>query len=73
MSTNEEIVQTFKEFDGDGDGRITAKEFLVAMTARGESVSKEDLESIFADADGDSDGRISLDEFTQAWNRAEAS
>lgn len=73
MSTDDELTQTFQEIDQDRDGHITAKEFLVAMTARGETVTREELESIFNDADGDSDGRIDLAEFTAAWKRAEAS
>jgi Ca2+-binding EF-hand superfamily protein len=73
MSASEELTQTFKELDNDGDGQITAKEFLVFMTARGETVTREDLESIFNDADDDSDGLISYAEFASAWARAEGS
>lgn len=71
MSANGDLAQTFQQLDGDGDGRITAKEFLVFMTARGETITREELESIFKDADRDGDGMIDLAEFTAAWNRAE--
>ena len=71
MATNEDLIQTFKELDLNGDGQITMKEFQVAMTARGEAVTDPEIESIFADADSDKDGQISLIEFTEAWNRAE--
>jgi Ca2+-binding EF-hand superfamily protein len=71
MATNEDLIQTFKELDLNGDGQITMKEFQVAMTARGEAVTDPEIESIFADADSDKDGQISLTEFTEAWNRAE--
>ena len=71
MSTNEELVQTFTELDLNADGQITMKEFTVAMTARGESITEAEIESIFSDADTDQDGRISLSEFTTAWNSAE--
>jgi len=71
MATNEELVQTFKELDLNGDGQITMKEFQVAMTARGEEITDPEIRSIFADADSDRDGQISLAEFTEAWNRAE--
>jgi Ca2+-binding EF-hand superfamily protein len=71
MATNEDLIQTFKELDLNGDGQITMKEFQVAMTARGEAVTDPEIESIFADADSDKDGLISLTEFTEAWNRAE--
>src|SRR5882757_1466899 len=71
VSTNEDLVQTFTELDLNADGQITMKAFTVAMTARGEKITKAEIESIFADADTDKDGRISLSEFTTAWNSAE--
>ena len=71
MAANKELIQTFNELDLNGDGQITKKEFLVAMTARGEEITDPEIESIFADADSDQDGLISLAEFTEAWDRAE--
>ena len=71
VATNEELIQTFKELDLNGDGQITTKEFRTAMSARGEAITDPEIESIFADADTDQDGQISLSEFTEAWNRAE--
>ena len=68
MSADNEAVQTFQEFDYDGDGYVTAVEFKLAMTARHESVSGDDIDSIFLHADKDGDGRIDLAEFTEAWN-----
>jgi Ca2+-binding EF-hand superfamily protein len=73
MSTDGELERTFNEIDGDGDGKVTAKEFLVAMTARGETVTREEIESIFGDADGDADGLISFTEFAAAWRRGDPS
>jgi Ca2+-binding EF-hand superfamily protein len=72
MAGNEELVQTFKELDVNGDGQITTQEFRTAMSARGEAVTDAEIESIFADADSDKDGKISLTEFTEAWNRVES-
>ena len=71
MATNEDLLETFNELDGNGDGQITRTEFRAAMTARGEEISDAEIESIFADADSDRDGQISLAEFTTAWKRAE--
>lgn len=71
MATNEELIRSFAELDGNGDGQITMKEFQSAMTTRGEEITDEEIKSIFADADTDHDGQISLTEFTEAWNRAE--
>lgn len=68
MTADNELTRTFVEFDGDGDGRITADEFRAAMATRGEETSDQDLEQIFGKADHDDDGRIDLAEFTEAWN-----
>ena len=68
MTAHDELAATFTEFDGDGDGRITADEFRQAMATRGEETSDKDLEQIFGKADHDKDGRIDLAEFTKAWD-----
>jgi Ca2+-binding EF-hand superfamily protein len=68
MSANDELSQTFKEFDQDDDGYITAVEFKLAMTARREQISGDEIDSIFEHADSDRDGKINLAEFTEAWN-----
>jgi Ca2+-binding EF-hand superfamily protein len=65
---NDELAQTFKEFDQDGDGYITAVEFKLAMTARREQISGDEIDSIWEHADADHDGKINLAEFTIAWN-----
>ncbi|GII30077.1 hypothetical protein Pmi06nite_35190 [Planotetraspora mira] len=65
---DDEITRTFAEFDGDEDGYITAAEFKLAMNARREEVSGDDLDSIFKHTDDDEDGRINLAEFAEAWN-----
>jgi Ca2+-binding EF-hand superfamily protein len=66
-----DLTETFTELDGNGDGQITGAEFHAAMTARGESITDEEIASIFADADTDRDGTISFAEFTAAWHRAD--
>jgi Ca2+-binding EF-hand superfamily protein len=68
MTADDELTRTFVEFDGDGDGLITADEFRAAMATRGEETTDKDLEQIFGKADGDQDGRIDLAEFTVAWD-----
>jgi Ca2+-binding EF-hand superfamily protein len=68
VPSNDDAAQTFKEFDYDGDGHITAVEFKLAMTARREAVTGDEIDSIFLHADQDKDGRINLVEFTEAWN-----
>jgi Ca2+-binding EF-hand superfamily protein len=68
MSDTDELSQTFKEFDQDDDGYITAVEFKLAMTARREQITGDEIDSIFENADTDRDGKINLAEFTTAWN-----
>jgi Ca2+-binding EF-hand superfamily protein len=66
--TDDDAVQTFKEFDYDGDGYVTAMEFKLAMTARREQVTGDEIDSIFDHADNDNDGKINQAEFVKAWN-----
>jgi Ca2+-binding EF-hand superfamily protein len=68
MTMPDDAAQTFKEFDYDGDGYITAVEFKLAMTARREQITGDEIDSIFGHADQDGDGRINQEEFTAAWN-----
>jgi Ca2+-binding EF-hand superfamily protein len=67
-ATDAELVRTFKEFDQDGDGFITAVEFKLAMTARGEALTGDELDSILGHTDDDKDRLISFEEFVEAWN-----
>lgn len=68
MPSSQDPKTTFAEFDRDGDGQITAAEFVQAMAVRDEAVTPDEVESIFAAADHDNDGRINAAEFVQAWN-----
>lgn len=65
---DEEAAKTFAEFDYDGDGYVTAMEFKLAMTARRERVTGDEIDSIFGHADKDNDGKINQAEFIAAWN-----
>lgn len=65
---DEEATKTFTELDYDGDGYVTAMEFKLAMTARSEPVTGDEIDSIFEHADKDGDGRINQAEFVTAWN-----
>jgi Ca2+-binding EF-hand superfamily protein len=66
--TDDNAVQTFNEFDYDRDGYVTAVEFKLAMTARREQVTGDEIDSIFDHADNDNDGKINQAEFVKAWN-----
>ena len=65
---DEQAAKTFAEFDYDSDGYITVVEFKLAMTARREQVTGDELDSIFDHADKDNDGKINQAEFIKAWN-----
>lgn len=65
---DDDAARTFEEFDYDGDGYVTAMEFKLAMTARGEPLTGDDIDSIFRHADEDDDGKINQTEFIAAWN-----
>ncbi|GLY74302.1 EF-hand domain-containing protein [Actinoallomurus iriomotensis] len=68
MTTPDDAAATFKEFDYDGDGYVTAVEFKLAMTARRQQVTGDEIDSIWAHADKDKDGKINQAEFAEAWN-----
>jgi Ca2+-binding EF-hand superfamily protein len=65
---DEEAAKAFQEFDYDDDGFVTAVEFKLAMTARREQVTGDEIDSIFGHADKDNDGKINQAEFIKAWN-----
>ncbi|XP_046900467.1 calcium-binding protein 4 [Hypomesus transpacificus] len=59
-----ELRCAFKQFDFDGDGRITLEELKEAMKALlGEKLKKGELEEILEDIDLNKDGTIDFDEF----------
>ncbi|XP_030630782.1 calcium-binding protein 4 [Chanos chanos] len=59
-----ELQCAFKQFDFDGDGRITLEELKEAMkTLLGEKLKKGELEEILSDIDLNGDGNVDFDEF----------
>ncbi|XP_059903224.1 calcium-binding protein 4 isoform X1 [Gadus macrocephalus] len=59
-----ELRCAFKQFDCDGDGKITPDELKEAMKGLlGEKLKKGELEEILADIDLNKDGNIDFDEF----------
>ncbi|OWF37197.1 Calmodulin [Mizuhopecten yessoensis] len=59
----DELHQSFKVFDKDGDGSITKEELRSVMTTLGENLTDAELDSMMAEADLDGDGRIDFNEF----------
>ncbi|KAM7419257.1 hypothetical protein PAMA_016392 [Pampus argenteus] len=59
-----ELRCAFKQFDCDGDGKITLDELKKGMnTLLGEKMKKGELEEILGDIDLNKDGNIDFDEF----------
>eukprot|EP00271_Cylindrocystis_brebissonii_P008949 TRINITY_DN23508_c0_g1_i1.p1 TRINITY_DN23508_c0_g1~~TRINITY_DN23508_c0_g1_i1.p1 ORF type:complete len:249 (+),score=59.22 TRINITY_DN23508_c0_g1_i1:389-1135(+) len=65
----EELILTFKEFDMNGDGRISISEVESVLRQLGEDLSQSDLEAMVHCADMDGDGCIDLEEFLQLHER----
>jgi Ca2+-binding EF-hand superfamily protein len=63
VADTREYAETFRLIDADGDGLITADEFVRLMQALGDDVTPEAAEQAVALMDVDGDGRISLPEF----------
>ncbi|XP_028833985.1 calcium-binding protein 4 [Denticeps clupeoides] len=59
-----ELRCAFKQFDCDGDGRITFEELKESMkNLLGEKLKKGELEEILSDIDLNGDGNVDFDEF----------
>lgn len=66
------LMQAFKMFDRDGDGKISNAEFKAVMGSLVEKLQDSDAEKMIRDADQDNDGFISFDEFASLLLPSEA-
>ena len=55
---NDELLQTFRALDADGDGYISATDLFSTLSGQGEELSKQEAESMITMGDQDGDGRI---------------
>lgn len=60
---DEEIIEAFKVFDRDGDGKISKQELYLVMKALGENLTEEEIEEMIREADINGDGEIDFYEF----------
>ncbi|PSR86744.1 Calmodulin like [Actinidia chinensis var. chinensis] len=63
--SEEELKETFRVFDKDQDGFISAADLSHVMTNLGENLTDEDIDSIICAADVDGDGQINYEEFVK--------
>lgn len=72
MPEQNDYAATFSLVDADGDGLISAEEFLSLMSNLGEETTPEQAVAAVREMDADGDDRVSLAEFTSymARNRA---
>jgi calmodulin len=59
----EELKQTFRVFDRDGDGFIVAADLRTLLISLGLDSSAQVIRAMIAEADRDRDGKISFNEF----------
>ena len=60
---HEDIAQSFKVFDIDGDGLITQDELSTTMNSLGDPMNEQEVQAMIAEADLDGDGKINFKEF----------
>ena len=63
--TEEELIEAFRIFDRDGNGKISAHELRFVMLSSGEELTEQDIQTIIQEADTDGDGYIDYQEFVR--------
>ena len=66
----EEMIETFKVFDRDGNGLISAAELRHVMTNLGEKLTDEEVDEMIREADIDGDGQINYEEFVMLMTKS---
>ncbi|GJM96414.1 hypothetical protein PR202_ga13245 [Eleusine coracana subsp. coracana] len=63
--SEEELRESFKLFDADQNGYISADELRRMMENLGEKLTDKEVEDMIREADKDGDGLVSYEEFKQ--------
>jgi len=63
------VIDLFREWDEDGDGTVSKKEFRKAMPMLGLEVSKQDINALFDSWDPDGSGMLELGELNKVLRR----
>ena len=61
------VIEAFKVFDKDQDGKIQIGEFGVVMKQLGENITDEEVARIYQEADADGSGEIDFEEFNEIY------
>lgn len=63
VDTEDEIIDAFRIFDKDGDGKISAEELIHIMKNLGEPLRQDEIDEMIAQADINKDGIIDYVKF----------
>lgn len=66
-----DLVEAFKMFDRNGDGKISSVELGTVLRSLGESLTEAELEQMIKVVDADGDGEIDLQEFVNLHSDSE--
>ena len=61
----EQLIETFKVFDRDGNGLLSGRELKYVMAVVGEVLTDEEVDELIQQADIDGDGFINYQEFVR--------
>lgn len=64
-NVDKQVRETFRSFDHNGDGVITAREFRLALCKMGQNVSDAQVAEFMRSVDKDGDGVITYEEFVK--------
>ncbi|XP_068657465.1 probable calcium-binding protein CML41 [Aristolochia californica] len=59
----QDLLEVFRCFDGDGDGKISSHELRTFFTSRGEVISLDMVEAVISELDSDADGLLDYNDF----------
>jgi len=60
-----ELKEAFSLFDTDGNGHISAQEFVIILKSLGLQLSESEVQDLFYEIDLDGNGNIEFEEFVQ--------
>ena len=71
ISDEDAVIQAFRNFDKNNDGKITNYEFKVILTQLGDKFSDEELDILFRTCSLDPNGVLDYVEFVNTWKAKE--